>query len=60
VNRQVPPSMPRTEPSINGLTSWDHACLEMFRFLAFWAPEMPENPLASVQFTTFVFRIVVR
>ena len=42
----------------NGLTGWDRACLEMSRFLAFWAPEMPENPLVSVQLTTFVVRIV--
>jgi len=52
--------MPRAKLDTNGLTGWDRACLEMSRFLAFWAPEMPENPLVSVQLTTFVVRIVAR
>jgi len=39
----------RAEPGANGLTGWYHACLEMSRFPAFWTPEMPENPLVSVQ-----------
>jgi hypothetical protein len=27
--------LPRAELGTNGLTGWDHACLEMSRFLAF-------------------------
>jgi hypothetical protein len=45
---------------VNGLTGWDHACLEMSRFPAFWQPKMPENRLASVRFPTFVFRGATR
>src|SRR5271157_1507778 len=51
---------PIAELGIHGLTGWDHACLEMSRFLAFWAPEMPENLLVSVQLTTFVVSGVTR
>jgi len=52
--------MPRAELGTNGLTGWYHACLEMSRFPAFWVPEMPENPLVSVPFTTFVVSGVAR
>src|SRR5271165_7672396 len=38
VNRRGPPSLPRAELGTNGLTGWDHACLEMSRFPAFWTP----------------------
>ena len=44
--------MLRAELGTNGLIGWDHACLEMSRFPAFWTPKMPENPLVSVQLTT--------
>ena len=60
MNRRGSPSLPRAELGIDGLTGWDHACLEMSRFLAFWAPEMPENLLVSVQLTTFVVSGVTR
>jgi hypothetical protein len=60
VNHRGPPSLPRAELGTNGLTGWDHACLEMSRFPAFWAPEMPENVLASVQLTTFAVSGVAR
>ena len=46
--------MPRAELGTNGLTDWDHACLEMSRFPAFWPPALPENPLVSVPLITFV------
>ena len=60
VNHRGPPSMTRAELDTNGLTGWDHACLEMSRFLAFWTPTVPENPLVSVQLTTFMFSGVAR
>ena len=60
VNHRSPPSLTYAELGIDGLTGWDHACLEMSRFLAFWAPEMPENLLVSVQLTTFVVSGVAR
>src|SRR5208337_4242645 len=60
VNHRGPPSLTRAELGTNGLTGWDHACLEMSIFPAFWAPEMPENVLASVQLTTFAVSGVAR
>ncbi|HKM55772.1 MAG TPA: hypothetical protein VJY33_20370 [Isosphaeraceae bacterium] len=35
VNHRGPPSLTRAELGTNGLTGWDHACLEMFRFPEF-------------------------
>jgi len=60
VNRRGLPSLPRAELSTNGLTGWDHACLEMSRFPAFWPSGMLGNPLVFVRLTTFVVRSVVR
>jgi len=45
VNRRLPPSLPRAERGTNGRTVWDHACLEMSRFPAFWPPRNARKPI---------------